>query len=62
MMPSTDQHKCKVDKNTHSQYVYKMINGIRMDSAKDFEVKLFTNFFQRLTVNTFFKIFISGWF
>ena len=38
MMPSTDQLKSKVDKDVQSQYVYKMINGIKMDASKDSEV------------------------
>ena len=42
-MPSTDQHKCKVNKNTQRQYVYKMINGIKMDSSKDSEVIIYSH-------------------
>ena len=38
MMPSNDQLKSKVDKDIQSQYVYKMINGIKMDMSKDSEV------------------------
>ena len=37
-MPSNDQLKSKVDKDIQSQYVYKMINGIKMDTSKDSEV------------------------
>jgi len=36
-MPSNDQLKSKVDKDIQSQYVYKMINGIKMDMSKDSE-------------------------
>ena len=38
-MPSNEQLRSKVDKDTQSQYVYKMINGIKMDRGKDSEVR-----------------------
>ena len=39
-MSSTDQLKSKVDRDVQSQYVYKMINGIKMDASKDSEVRV----------------------
>ena len=41
MMPSNEQLRSKVDKDTQSQYVYKMINGIKMDRGKDSEVRTY---------------------
>ena len=38
-MPTNEQLKSKVDKGTQSHYVYKMINGIKMDRGKDSEVR-----------------------
>ena len=54
MMPSNDQLKSKVDKDIQSQYVYKMINGIKMDMSKDSEVN---NHFHILNTRTW--IFVS---
>ena len=39
MMSSTEQLKSKADKDSQSQYVYKLINGVKMDTSRDSEVK-----------------------
>ena len=39
MMSSTEQLKSKADKDSQSHYVYKLINGVKMDTSRDSEVK-----------------------
>ena len=38
-MSSTEQLKSKADKDSQSLYVYKLINGVKMDTSRDSEVK-----------------------
>ena len=38
MMSSTEQLKSKADKDSQSLYVYKLINGVKMDTSRDSEV------------------------
>ena len=38
MMSSTEQLKSKADKDSQSHYVYKLINGVKMDTSRDSEV------------------------